>query len=86
MMKTILREIYFNKDFKSAVDLTDYMSECHLKNSPCHKTHFDAYSCTRQELNFLAGEAEDLFGADGIQEFYRKSVPHYRKEFDSFKS
>ena len=85
-LKTLLREIYFEKDAKSAIDLTDYLSECHLQNSPRHKRYFDAYFCTRKELNSLAGEAEDLFGESGIKEFYKKSVPFYRKEFDSFKS
>lgn len=85
-LKTVLREIFFKKDAKSAVDITDYLSECLFKNSPCHKIYFDAYSCTRQELNSLAGEAEDLFGESGIKEFYRKSVSIYRKEFDSFRN
>ncbi|MEK6817621.1 MAG: hypothetical protein AABX80_02360 [Nanoarchaeota archaeon] len=79
-LKLALREIYLEKDVKSAIELTTSLSKFYIEHYRGYEGYSDAYSCVRMELDEFAEKADDLFGENGnIQKFYRKAV-NYNKE------
>src|SRR3989344_1666325 len=82
-LKAALREIYFEKDVKSAIELTNSLSEYYVEHYDGYDGHYDAYSCVRAELDSLAEEADYLFRENGnIQRFYRNSILYYKDKED----
>ncbi|MDP2673261.1 MAG: hypothetical protein Q8O84_05610 [Nanoarchaeota archaeon] len=84
-LKYVLREICFEKDAVSAINLTNSMAENYIRNCPKSKRpkrHFDAYFIVRKDLSLLAEGADDLFGEKNIQKFYLDSVRQDKKKYD----
>lgn len=74
-LKFALWEIYLERDVKSAIKLTNYLSEYYVKNYKGYEGYSDAYFCVKRELDYLAKKADYLFGENrNIQKFYRKAI------------
>ncbi|MBI2004384.1 hypothetical protein HYS72_02880 [Candidatus Pacearchaeota archaeon] len=85
-LKLALREIYLEKDADSAMELVTSLSGYYVGHYGGYEGYSDAYSCVRIELDFLAEKSDDLFGENGIQKFYRKSVNFCEGYIDFFKN
>ena len=86
-LKLALREIYLEKDVKSAIELTTSLSKFYIEHYRGYEGYSDAYSCVRMELDEFAEKADDLFGENGnIQKFYRNSINFCKGDINFFKN
>ena len=78
--KLALQEIYLEGETKYAIELTNSLSKYYITHYNGYEGYSNAYSCARNDLDFFAEKADNLFGGKrNIQKFYRSSVNFYKR-------